>query len=138
MSRFFGILLVAAAIGCGTPAYDTGVVASSEAIDESVTVDVEVTPVEFNLTGAPVVELDAPGMHCEVCAASIVKAIKSKPGVVDVKADAETKVVSVAVSETEFESDFAIEAIAEAGFGEATLIDTVEPIEDEAEPTEES
>lgn len=126
MSRFFyGILLAAASIGCGTPVNDTGVAASAA------------TPVEFNVTGAPVVELEAPGMDCEACAARICKVVKANPGVVDVKADAVTKVVSVAVSEAEFESDSAIEAIAEAGFGEATLVEAVVETVEAATETDE-
>lgn len=137
MSRFVWMLMLAAATGCGTPTVEEMVLSSAE---EETGTAIEVTPVEFNVTGAPVLELEAPGMHCEACAASIVQAIKEKPGVLDAKANAATKVVTVAIKDDEFESDFAIEAVAEAGFGEATLIDTVAPIKDEvpAEPTEES
>lgn len=130
MSRFIWMMTLAVAVGCGAPASDTVPVAESgqEAAHAEGFV---MTAAEFNVAGAPVVELDAPGMHCEACAANICKAIKDKPGVVDVKANAETKVVSVAVSDTEFETDFVIEAIAEAGFGEATVLEATPPVEDD-------
>lgn len=93
----------------------------------SADVSAEVTQVVFNEAGAPVVEIEAPGMHCENCAASIVEALREKPGVVDVKADAKTKLVSVAVEEADFKADDAIAAISEAGFGEATMVEDVAP-----------
>ena len=49
--------------------------------------------------------------------------MKDQPGVVDVKADAETKLVSLAVeAKTEFDAEAAVAAIDEAGFGEASLV----------------
>lgn len=93
----------------------------------TVDVSAEVTPAVFNEVGAPVVEIEAPGMHCENCAASIVEALRDKPGVIDVKADAETKLVSVAVVASEFQPDDAIAAIDEAGFGDAALVEEVAP-----------
>lgn len=91
----------------------------------------ESTPVVFNAVGAPVVEFEAPAMHCESCAATVVAALREKPGVVDVKADSGTGIVSVAVEEAAFTPDTAIAAIADAGFGEATLVEEAAPTESE-------
>ncbi|MEO0531006.1 MAG: heavy-metal-associated domain-containing protein [Planctomycetota bacterium] len=135
MLRLSWLVLAIAVVGCGTPATEN---TSAPAGDEAATPagsgakpagsdskgsaskeDVTVTQVAFNADGAPVVEFEAPGMHCEFCAATIVGLLKDKPGVVDVMADAETKVVTVAVEEAEFESEKIVEAIADAGFAEA-------------------
>lgn len=116
MIRKTWMIALLAAVGCGTPASDT-----------------TTTLVAFNPDGAPVAEFEAPGMHCQMCAASIVKVLKEKPGVIDVKADAATKIVSVAYADDEFESDFAIEAVAEAGFGEATPVEAASAEETPAE-----
>lgn len=131
MSRLVWILLLGVAVGCGAPATD-GPVATGAPAGGAEGVGFTVTPVAFNTAGAPTVELDAPGMHCGACAANICKALKEQPGVVDVKADADTKVVTVAIDDAAFETDAAITAIAEAGFGEATVHETASPVEDDA------
>jgi copper chaperone CopZ len=89
------------------------------------------TNVVFNAKGAPVVEFEAPVMHCEACAATIVEALRDKPGVVDAKADPESKIVTVAIKEEVFEPETVIAAIEDAGFGDATLVEEVAPIESE-------
>ncbi|TWT94064.1 Heavy-metal-associated domain protein [Botrimarina colliarenosi] len=122
-NRYLAWLLVAAS-GCGTATTPTA--SSTDAVETA-------TPVAFNVADAPVVEFEAPGMHCEACAATIVETLREKPGVIDVKADAETKIVTVAVEEPAFEADAAIAAIADAGFGEATLVEEVEPVEPAAD-----
>lgn len=111
MKRFLPLLLLAA-VGCGTPAAPS----------------VETTAVAFNPEGAPVVEFEAPGLHCENCAASLRKSLDDLAGVVDVKADADTKSVKVAINEAEFDRDAAVAAIAESGFGAAE-----EEVSDESE-----
>lgn len=132
------LLIVIAVVGCGAPAATETTDTSAPAGDESTApvgsdakpagsdtkdtaakIDVTVTQVAFNAGGAPVVEFEAPGMHCEFCAATIVGVLQDKPGVVDVMADAETKVVTVAVEESEFQSETIVAAIADAGFAEA-------------------
>jgi copper chaperone CopZ len=87
--------------------------------------------VVFNAAGAPVVEFEAPVMHCEACAATIVETLRDKPGVVDAKADPVSKIVTVAIKEESFEPETVITAIDDAGFGEATLVEEVAPIEEE-------
>lgn len=138
--RLIPMLLAVALVGCDAPNSEPVVPVDDtapadenmekpvgDAIDEK---DVSVTPASFNLQDAPVVEYKAPEMHCVVCAASIVKAMKEKPGVVDVKADPETKIVSVAIDKSKFESNSAIDAVAEAGFGEATPLEDKLPVAD--------
>jgi copper chaperone CopZ len=109
MKRYL-VWLTLAAIGC------------SEAPPSSVV---------FNAVGAPVVEFEAPVMHCEACAATIVETLRDKPGVVDAKADPVSKIVTVAIKEESFEPETVIAAIEDAGFGEATLVEEVAPIEAE-------
>lgn len=123
MKRHLVWLLLAAA-GCGAPATST---TASDTDDPT-------TPVVFNAGGAPVVEFEAPVMHCEACAATIVQALRDKPGVVDAKADAESKIVTVAIEESSFDPETAIAAIADAGFGEATLVEEVAPVESVTDP----
>lgn len=87
--------------------------------------------VVFNADGAPVVEFEAPDMECEACAATIVDTLRNKPGVIDAKADPISKIVTVAVEEESFQPDTVIAAIEDAGYGEATLVEEVAPIEAE-------
>lgn len=84
----------------------------------------DATPALFNLVGAPVVEYEAPKMHCEACEAGVRKALLAEVGVIDVKADSETKIVRVAIDESTYDEEAAIGAIANAGFGEAVLRET--------------
>lgn len=150
MNRNYWMVVLVAMVGCGAPASDTSAPAASDEAapagsetkpagsdskpaGSASKASVEATLVSFNPDGAPVAEFEAPGMHCEMCAAKIVQVMKEKPGVVDVKADAGTKIVSVAYADDEFESDFAIEAVAEAGFGEATPVEAAAAEETPAE-----
>ena len=89
------------------------------------------TSIVFNVSGAPVVEFEAPVMHCEACAATIVEALRDKPGVVDAKADPVSKIVTVAIKEESFEPETVVAAIEDAGYGKATLVEEVAPIESE-------
>lgn len=115
MPRFIACFMVVLLVGCGQA------VSTSEV--EAPAIEVITTAAEFNADGAPTVEFSAPGMHCEVCAAGVCDALREQPGVVDVKADAEKKVVTVAVEQASFEPATVIDAIAEANFGEATLVE---------------
>ncbi|QDT68445.1 Heavy-metal-associated domain protein [Planctomycetes bacterium MalM25] len=137
------MVVLVAMVGCGAPASDTSTPAEdaapagsdSKPAGEASVGEVGATLVSFNPDGAPVAEFEAPGMHCEMCAAKIVQVMKEKPGVVDVKADAGTKILSVAYSDDEFESDFAIEAVSEAGFGKATPVEGASEDTPAEEPT---
>ncbi len=120
MRRFSLLLVSLIAVGCGSPAADVAPTAEAPAPKAA---EAEVTAVAFNVDDSPVVEFETPGMHCSACAANIVKALRDKPGIVDVKANAETKIVTVAVDESEFTPETAIKAVEEAGFGEATLVE---------------
>ncbi|MEQ8849585.1 heavy-metal-associated domain-containing protein [Botrimarina sp.] len=99
--------------GAATPAADDGAAVDANSALQTVSY----TAGEAAGDGS-VVELKAPGMHCEMCAASVVKALDGKPGVVEVKADPSTKLVSLTVDRSQFDRDAAIEAINETGFGE--------------------
>jgi copper chaperone CopZ len=79
-------------------------------------------PVSFNTEGLPVVEIDVPGLHCENCSATACTLLADVPGVVDVKADPETKKATIAVDQSKFDSEAARTAL-EDQFGEATIVD---------------
>ena len=133
MIRKTWMIALVAAVGCGAPATDTSVIADEAPAGSDSKGEVTATLVAFNPDGAPVAEFEAPGMHCQMCAAKIVQVMKEKPGVIDVKADAATKIVTVAYADDQFESDFALEAVAEAGFGEATPVESAPAEETPAE-----
>ncbi len=121
MKRQFAWLLLAA-IGCGGAPTSSVTTSGTSEMTSSVV---------FNADGAPVVEFEAPDMECEACAATIVDTLRRKPGVVDAKADPVSKIVTVAVEEESFEPATVIAAIEDAGYGEATLVEEVAPIEGE-------
>ena len=132
MSRLFGLIVLSLVVGCGeAPTSDVSTDAATETAvggSDATGSDskgsgsaAKTTAVVFNLAGAPVVEFEAPKMHCEACEANVRKALLAEVGVLDVKADAESGLVQVAVDESTFETDTAIQAIADAGFGEALL-----------------
>jgi copper chaperone CopZ len=79
-------------------------------------------PVVFNAGGNPTVEIDVPGLHCEHCSATACELLKDVEGVVDVKADPETKKATIAVKDGEFDSE-AARTVLEEQFGEATVVD---------------
>ena len=113
------VWLLLAAVGCGGTPSSVTTSGTSELA----------TSVVFNADGAPVVEFEAPDMECEACAATIVEALRKKPGVRDAKADPESKIVTVAIKQDSFEPQTVIAAIEDAGYGEATLVEEVAPIE---------
>jgi copper chaperone CopZ len=103
------------ALGCGEAPVSNG--PSTAAIVGS-----SVEPVAFNTAGAPTVEFDVPGMHCEhMCAPKVRETLAAQPGVVDVKVDIDTKVVTVAVESDKFDAEKAIAALVEADFEDTTL-----------------
>ncbi|MEO1497916.1 MAG: heavy-metal-associated domain-containing protein [Planctomycetota bacterium] len=122
--------LIAAAliIGCGQ-----GPSTATKTAESTV---VKVTPAEFNADGAPTVEIDV-NMHCGACAANVCKALKEQPGIVDVKADAETDVATVAIDEASFDGEATLAALAEANFADA-VIKAAESAEAAVEATDEA
>ena len=120
------LLAAAMIVGCGS---------SPEA--PTVT-PLKVTPVAFTDAGDPVVEFEAPVMHCEACAATIVSTLKENKSVIDASANPETKIVSVTFSQQGFNPEASIAAgevvaaIADAGFGEATPVEEVAPVKEVA------
>lgn len=134
MLRFTPLVISMALVGCGAPATDTSAPAKEEApagseskpSGSATKVDASLFKVSLNEEGTPQLLFKSPDMHCEACAASIVQAVKETPGVVDVEADAETKVVSVTVDEETFEAKAVVEAVVDAGF------DGIEPVEADA------
>jgi copper chaperone CopZ len=124
--RFMSLLATAAMVGCGS------------APEPPTVTPLKVTPVAYTDAGDPVVEFEAPVMHCEACAATIVSALKEKKSVIDASANPETKIVSVTFSQQGFNPKAsiaaaeAVAAIADAGFGEATPVDEVAPVKEVA------
>ncbi len=84
---------------------------------------VNVTPVAFNVTGAPTAELEVPDMHCEFgCAAKVKEVLASQEGVEDVKVDFEAKKAIVAIDKQAFDPDAAVAALVDFEFGNTKLI----------------
>lgn len=111
MRTFCAIALLAAAtIGCAEAPKETAEQAT-----------VETQQAVFNAEGAPTVEIDVPGLHCEHCSATACELLCDLPGVVDVKADPESKKVTIAEHEEEFDSE-AARVVLEEQFGEATVV----------------
>lgn len=121
MPRLIIALAATLLVGCNQGGVETTLAPGSS----------EATVVEFNPTSAPVVEFEAPGLHCPNCSAKMERLMAEVPGVVDVKADSETKVISIAFDESSFDQQEAITAIESSGFGP-------EPAEAEATETEET
>ncbi len=67
----------------------------------------EAQAVVFNAAGAPTVEIDVPGLHCENCSATACTLLADVPGVVEVKADATTKKAIIAVDQSTFDTEAA-------------------------------
>lgn len=122
--------LAALSLGCGKPAAPPAE-STTDVANEAVTL-------VFNESGAPTVEFDVPGIHCEVmCVPKVRETLQAQPGVVDVKVDLDTKVATVAIEEEAFDSAAAIEALAAADFPESALRETslelVTPMEPKAD-----
>lgn len=84
-------------------------------------IDIGMETVAFNPDNAPTVEFDVPKMHCEVCVSKIQKTLEEQSGVVDVQVDLETKTAVVAIDETLFDANGAVEALMAADFKETAL-----------------
>lgn len=117
----FSLLLLVTVVGC----------TSNENAAPSPT---DVQAVSFNAEGRPTIEIDVPGLHCENCSATACGLLAEMPGVVDVKADPETKKATLAVDEANFDSEAARAALEEQ-FGEATIVD--EQVSTDMEPSAE-
>lgn len=118
---FSGLLLLVTIVGCTSK-------------ENAAPTSTDVQPVSFNVEGRPTIEIDVPGLHCENCSATACNLLAEVPGVVDVKADPETKKATLAIDEAEFDSEAARAALEEQ-FGEATVVD--EQVSTDMEPTAE-
>lgn len=86
---------------------------------------VEVTPVAFNVAGAPTAELEVPDMHCPYgCAAKVKEVLASQEGVEDVKIDFDLKKAIVAINTQEFDAEAAVAALVDYDFGNTKLLKT--------------
>ncbi len=87
--------------------------------------DVEVTPVAFNVEGAPTAEIHVPDMMCQfACPPAVKKVLVAQAGVKEVKIDYKTKTATVAIDETKFDGEAAIAALVDYDFGNSKLIVT--------------
>lgn len=114
--RFATLLAISViTVGCGY-----GPTEESATTTSAKSTVVEVTPAAFNVDGAPTVEIGV-DMHCGGCAAGVCDTLRDLPGVVDVKADPDTDIATVAVDEAEFDADATIAALVEANYADAVL-----------------
>lgn len=121
LSMFAGM---GALSGCGADA-------TSEVALEADTMEAE-----FNTAGAPTRTLLVPSITCEGCAAGVCDVLEGAPGVVDVKVDAVTKIATVAIDESTFDADAAIQNLADASFDGAELRVEDEPADAATEAVE--
>ena len=110
-SKWIACCLLVLAVGCSK---------QDVAVDVP-SIDIGVETVAFNPDNAPTVEFDVPGMHCEVCVSKIQKTLAEQAGVVDVQLDLETKSAVVAIDETIFDANGAVESLVAADFKDAVL-----------------
>jgi len=83
----------------------------------------EVTPIAFNVDGAPTAELDVPDMHCQYsCAAKVKEVLIAQTGVRDVKIDFDSKTAIVAVDEAQFDGEAAVAALVDYQFSNTKLV----------------
>lgn len=90
---------------------------------EKIVPAVEITPVAFNLEGAPTAEFHVPDMMCEKsCVPAVKKIFVAQSGVKDVQIDFSTRMVTVAVDEADFNSEAAVAALVDYQFGNSRLV----------------
>lgn len=103
-------------LGCQTESTTEPVVEATEAT-------VEVTPVAFNLEGAPTAEFEVPDMMCQYsCAAKVKEVLTAQTGVKDVKIDFDSKKAIVAVNTADFDGEAAVAALVDYQFSNTKLI----------------
>lgn len=115
--KTLAMLAVAAmfATGCQTE--------STPTITEVEKAELEVTPVAFNVGGAPTTKLEVPDMMCQYsCAAKVKEVLTAQTGVKDVKIDFDSKIAIVAVDEAEFDGKAAVAALVDYQFSNTKLI----------------
>lgn len=113
-----GLMSLVASAGC-SETESTAVPAAAD------TAAVQPVAVVFNEDNNPTIEFNVPGLHCEHCAATACQLVKDIEGVADVQADAEQKIVTVAVKDKGFDSEPARKVLEEQ-FGEATVVESDE------------
>lgn len=94
------------------------------------------TAVEFNVSGAPTIEFNAPDMMCpEGCGAKVKEILSELPGAKEVVINFEAKTATVAVDKDKFDAEAAIAALVDHGFENSTLKSDDAPVEADADPT---
>ncbi len=105
-------LTLAHLIGCGVGTSEIG----NEAIPP------KVTPVVFNESELPTVELSIPGLHCESCKRSATALIQDANGVADYKFDLSTKTLTIAYQGDTFDNNNLLKTLNEGGFNKASVL----------------
>ncbi len=80
------------------------------------------TPIAFNISGAPTVEISVPDMMCPSgCGVKTKEILLKQPGVKEVAVDFDAKTATVAIEEGIFDPQQAIASLVDYGFGNSQL-----------------
>ena len=81
-----------------------------------------VTPVAFNLAGAPTVEFSVPDMMCpEGCGVKVREILSQQPGAKEVVVDFDAKTATVAIESGTFDKDAAVAALVDHSFDHSSI-----------------
>src|SRR5436190_7428896 len=81
-----------------------------------------VTPVSFNIAGAPTVQFSVPDMMCpEGCGVKVKEILSKQPGAKDVLVDFDSKTATVAIDKDKFDARKAVAALVDCQFNHSTL-----------------
>ncbi|MGD9633866.1 MAG: heavy-metal-associated domain-containing protein [Pirellulales bacterium] len=108
--KYFALLMIVAAVGCGQQS------------TEAVVVGAPTSAVAFNVAGAPTVEFNVPDMMCpEGCGAKTKEILSKLPGAKEVVINFDAKTATVAIEAGKFDADGAVAALKDYGFENSSL-----------------
>jgi len=96
---------------------------TESAVEPVVSTGTAVTPVAFNVEGAPTAELEVPDMMCQYsCTAKVKEVLTAQTGVKEVKIDFDAKKAIVAVDRAKFDGAAAVAALVDYQFNNTKLV----------------